>query len=163
MGMTPWMAALRRRVGHELLLLPGVAAVIRNDAGQVLCQRRSETGEWGLPAGGLDPGETPAEGIVREVREETGLEVEPVRVLGVFGGRAQRVTYPNGDVVEFTAIVFACRVVGGTLASEDDETAGLRWFAVDALPPLSSPYPAELFRMADDAPALFDGVAGTRN
>jgi len=79
------------------VLNPGVAALIRDDEGCFLLQRRSDDGSWSLPAGAVDPGERPARAVVREVWEETGLEVVPVALAGVFSGPGFLHTYPNGD------------------------------------------------------------------
>ena len=79
------------------------------------------------------------------MREETGLHVEPVGVLGVFGGEAYQVRYPNGDLVEYTVIVFECRVLGGELGGLDDETIALRYFSAEQRPTLGVPFPDELF------------------
>ena len=145
MASSDYVVSLRRRVGHDLLLMPGAAAVVFDGEGRVLVQQRAESGEWSLPGGAIEPGETPAEAVRRELREETGLDVEPVRIAGVFGGRAHRITYPNGDEAEFTSIVFECRVRGGELRGRDGETARLRWCAPDEMPELTSPYPRALF------------------
>jgi len=152
--MSPYVREMRGRVGTRLLLLPAVAALIRDGKGRILLQRRADDGRWNLPAGAIDPGESPDEAVVREVCEETGLEVRPVRVAGVFGGRdGFRHRYPNGDEVEFTAIVFECAVVGGSLDTGDEETAELGWFRLDARPPLSIEYPLEA--MLSGGPAVF--------
>ncbi|MCC2668098.1 MAG: hydrolase [Armatimonadetes bacterium] len=156
MPISDYLRSLRRLVGDRLLLLPGVAAVIRDETGAILLMHRADDGCWGLPAGGMEPGETPAETIVREVFEETGLNVVPERVLGVFGGRQFRHTYPNGDEVEYTTVVFGCRIVGGSLAPQDGEALDLRYFPPDAMPPLVAPYPEALFREADRPEARFD-------
>src|SRR4051794_11720409 len=123
---------------------PAVAALVRDGEGRILLQRRSDNGRWNLPAGAVDPGESPADAVIREVREETGLRVRPVRVAGVFGGRdGFRHSYPNGDEVEFTVVVFECDAVGGSLDADNDETAGLAWFRLDERPPLTIEYPLE--------------------
>jgi 8-oxo-dGTP pyrophosphatase MutT (NUDIX family) len=155
--MSPYVREMRGLVGTRLLLLPAVAALIRDREGRILLQRRADDGRWNLPAGAIDPGESPDEAVVREVREETGLEVRPVRVAGVFGGRdGFRHRYPNGDEVEFTAIVFECEAVGGALQAEDDETAELGWFHLDERPALSIEYPLE--EMLSGGPAVFPPV-----
>jgi len=153
--VSEYIRKLRQQIGHELLLLPGVAAVIRNEAGEVLLVQASDGGQWGLPAGAVDPGECPAEALVREVWEETGLRVRPERIIGVFGGNPLlRTTYPNGDRCEYTAVVFFCHVVGGKLHARDGEAAALAWVAPDRLPECGIRYPAEIFA-AGDGPALF--------
>lgn len=123
MGASEYIRGLRERIGHELLILPGVAAVIRDDEGRVLTVRRNDDGELGLPAGIMQPGDTPAEAIVREVWEETGLQVRPTRIVGVVGGPPMRHEYPNGDQTETTCVVFECEVEGGGIAPQDDETS----------------------------------------
>ena len=155
MGMSPYVRELRGLIGTRLLLLPAVAALVRDEEGRILLQRRSDDGCWNLPAGAVDPGESPADAVVREVREETGLEVRPVRVAGVFGGRGDglHVRYANGDEVEFTAIVFECAVVGGALQADGDETAELGWFHPGERPPLTVEYPLEA--MLAGGPAVF--------
>lgn len=135
MPMSSYVAELRAKVGHDLLMSPGVVGIIINDQGEVLLQRRSDNGEWGLPGGAIDPGEEPADAVVREVWEETGLHVVPERVIGVFGGPELQFTYPNGDQVVVISIAFACRVVGGELSINDDESLELAYFAADQLPP----------------------------
>ena len=140
MTMSPYYQALRSRLGSELLLVPGVAAVIRNDDGQLLLQEKS--GEvWSLPAGAIEPGETPEVAIRREVLEETGLAVEPVKVLGVFGGTEFRYAYPNGDVVEYTVVLFRCHILERGADALDPETKSLRYFSEAQMPKLAIPYP----------------------
>ena len=126
--------------------MPGVAAIVRDDENRVLFIRRADNGEWGLPAGAIDPGESPAAAAAREVREETGLEVRPTRIAGVFGGRGFRVRYENGDEAEYTVIVFDCEVVGGKLSPTDGEALELRYFAPDDAPELQVAYPRSLLR-----------------
>ena len=145
MPISPYLRDLRATVGPRLLLLPGVSAIVRDEAERVLFIRRADDGRWGLPAGAIDPGESPAEAIVREVREETGLVARVARVAGVFGGRGFRHRYPNGDEAEWTVAVFDCDIVGGTLEPRDGEALELRYFAPEDAPTLQLPYPRALF------------------
>ena len=106
MSISDYLEGLRKKVGHDLLLVPGVAAIIRDEQGNILLQQTKD-GKWNLPAGAIDPGEKAAQAIVREVFEETGLVIRPVVLLGVIGaGEEYRVTYDNGDVVESTTFIF---------------------------------------------------------
>jgi 8-oxo-dGTP diphosphatase len=132
MPISPYFAGLRARVGHDLLLMPCAVGVVRDEHGRILMQRRSDTGTWGVPGGALDPDEQPAQACVREIYEETGLVVRPVSVVGV---ETHPITaYPNGDVVQAIATVFACDIVGGELDSRDGESLELAFFAPDELP-----------------------------
>jgi len=136
MPIPPFISALREKIGHAMLLLPATAAIIRDKEGRVLLIRRGDGRGWSLPGGIMEPGERLAESVVREVREETGLEVEPVRVVGVYSDPAvMLITYPNGDRTHLVSTTFECRVVGGELRADGDESLDVAYFAPDALPP----------------------------
>src|SRR5438034_11818350 len=85
-----------------MVIRPGVSAIILTGEG-LLLQRRSDNRLWGLPGGGVEPGESVTEAVVREVREETGLEVVPLRLIGVYSSpeHGQIVTYPDGYVIHY--------------------------------------------------------------
>jgi 8-oxo-dGTP diphosphatase len=133
MAVSPYIVRLRSHIGNDLLLLPGVSAVVRNDAGQVLLARRSDNGRWSLPAGIIDPGEQPADAVLREIYEETGVHAEIERVGGV---ATHPVVYPNGDVCEYLNVWFRCRAVGGKPRVDDDESLAVGWFDLAELPEL---------------------------
>ncbi len=117
-----------------MLIRPGVAAVILTADG-VLLQRRDDNRMWGLPGGAVEPGETVHDAVVREVFEETGLHVEPLRLIGVYSDPAnhQIVTYPDGGVTHYVSTVFECVIRGGTLTC-CEESLELGFFPPDALP-----------------------------
>jgi 8-oxo-dGTP pyrophosphatase MutT (NUDIX family) len=95
--------------------------------------RQAGSGVWSAPGGSVDPDETPADAVVREVWEETGLYTAPVRILGVYGGPLCLVTYPNGDRTEYVMTVFECEVRGGVLRATSDETTDAGFVAADEL------------------------------
>ena len=97
--MTSYVIALRDVIGDRLLMLPAVAAVIHDGAGNLLLQEKASGEGWSLPAGAMELGETPVDAIVREVIEETGLLVRPDGILGVFGGK-DRVKRAADSVIE---------------------------------------------------------------
>ena len=115
-------------------LQPSTSAIVVREDGKILVQKRRDNGKWGLPGGIMDVGETIAASCLREVKEETGLDVEIVRLTGLYTDPAtQVVAYPDGNVVQHVAASFECRVVGGTLALDDESTA-LEWADPRALP-----------------------------
>ena len=138
MEATGYIGRLRECVGRDLLLSPAAAACIRDREGRVLLLRRSD-GEnlWGFPGGAIEPGERAADAVVREVREETGLEVEPVALIGVYSGPEYAFAYPNGDQVQPVTVFFECRVVGGELRLDMHEAIASGTFGPeDPLPPM---------------------------
>ena len=122
MAISPYIAELRRHVGSRLLMLPSVMGVIYDAQSRVLLVRQTADGLWSTPGGVLEPEETPAAAVVREVQEETGLEVDVVRLLGVFGGPSFVVQYPNGDRSQYLSAIFECAVRGGSMVPDGDET-----------------------------------------
>ena len=123
MPISEYLARLRSRIGHDMVLMPGVTAVIHNAAGEVLVVRATD-GFWGTPGGAIDPGEDAAAAVVREVAEELGIEVAPRRVLAVY---RNLVNYPNGDVVEYHSVAFACDVIAGDPVAADGEIERWEW------------------------------------
>jgi mutator protein MutT len=152
MSISPYMKNLREKVGHGRLQMPCVGAVIRKD-GLILLQQRADDGRWGLPGGAIDPGEAPARAVVREVYEEVGLRVRPVRLLGVFGGFPRcRHVYPNGDEVQLLVHLFLCESRGGELRCQPSEVTDIRYFQPAEVAKRVTRYPAELFLEERDEP-----------
>lgn len=142
MSASHYVKELRSKVGNQVLMIPGVAAVILNESNKLLLQKKSD-GSWSLPAGMIEPAESPSQAVVREVREETGLKIKVERVLGVFGGEGFGFTYPNGDQVEYTVVLLKCLQTGHFDEQLDDETIELAWFSKADMPALALPYPLE--------------------
>jgi ADP-ribose pyrophosphatase YjhB (NUDIX family) len=106
-------------------LVPGASAVVANDEGEILLHRRRDNARWALPGGVMDIGESIGRAIVREVREETGLDVEPEYIIGVYSDPGHVFAYDNGEVRQQFSICFACRILGGQLqASEESYEVG---------------------------------------
>lgn len=149
--MSPYYAELRKSIGNSLLLMPSVAALIRDASGRLLLQRKGD-GTWSLPAGAIEPGESPEEAVRREIREETGHELLSFRLVAVFGGAEFRFTYSNGDRVEYVVAVFECVTEQRDAANLDAETVELRYFAEEEFPGLQLPYPMSLLYPACPLP-----------
>lgn len=141
MTTNPYIAGLRAKVGNDLLLLPSVAALIHDAEGRLLVQRKTGSEGWSLPAGGIEPGETPEDALHREVLEETGGRIAAAALVAVLGGHGFRHRYPNGDLVEYTVVVFRCELEAFDLEPADPETRELRFFSRADMPGLAQPYP----------------------
>lgn len=134
MPMSEYVRELRALVGNRTLQFPGVAAIVRREDGRVLFVRDA-SGRCTLPAGMVEPGEPHALAVVREVYEETGLDVDVLHLVGVFGGPGFHETYPNGHQVDWTAIVFECVVAGGEQRPVDGEIESMVWLDPSEAPP----------------------------
>jgi 8-oxo-dGTP pyrophosphatase MutT (NUDIX family) len=136
MPISPFIADLRKKVGCDLLYLPGINAVVLNDREEILLVHSRETNFW-MPIGGqIEPGEEPADAAVREVFEETGVHAKPVRLTGVYDG--PDVTYTNGDRVQYLTIAFLCRAISGEPHVHDDENHAARYFPLSNLPEMKA-------------------------
>ncbi len=112
------------RVGKGGKIRLGCSAFILDGSGEkVLLTKRADNGQWCMPSGGVDPGETVEETIVREVFEETGLRVRVTRLVGVYSYPHGLVEYPDGNKAQIIALSFAAQVTGGELGLSDETTA----------------------------------------
>jgi ADP-ribose pyrophosphatase YjhB (NUDIX family) len=102
----------------------GCSAVIFDSTRtKILLTRRTDNGRWCLPGGRTEAGESVAETCIREVLEETGLEVRLIRLLGVYSSPHRLVTYADGNRYQIVALNFEAEPVGGALALSDETTA----------------------------------------
>lgn len=132
MPISPYLKSLRERVGTDLLLLPAVSAVIRNDAEEVLLALSQGDDEWALIGGGLEPGEEPAAAILREIREELGVDANVSQIIGAYGGEDLFITYPNGDRCAYVTTAYACQLAPGEFTIEEDELPYVARILTDA-------------------------------
>lgn len=130
MPTSPYVLGLRQKIGHAMLMLQAASVAIFDAQGRILLGLHEE-GRWMTIGGAIDPHESPADAAVREAWEETGLLVEPTRLIGVFGGPDFLITYANGDIVYYTAILFEARAVGGTLRPDGEEALALRYVSAE--------------------------------
>jgi len=153
MPIPDFIVALRAKIGHAAVPLPGVTAVVLDDDDRVLLVRSADSGRWTLTTGCLEPGEQPAAGAVREVREETGVEATVVRLIAVEA--LELSTYANGDQVHWLDVGFHCRYVSGRAQVNDDESTEVGWFTRDDMPELDERQTRYLALARDTAPAAF--------
>lgn len=121
---------------HRFVLLQdGAAAIIVNEKGQILLQSRSDRDEWGLPGGCQELGETFEEVVIREVKEETNLDVieEDLKLIKIVSGMSRRSSYPNGDVVINNTVLYLVDKYSGSLRW-NSESKDMKFFDLDKLP-----------------------------
>src|SRR5829696_6415792 len=124
-----WMKVVGSGVPGYVTPKVAVGAVVGNDQGELLLVQRADSGVWLYPTGWADVGYSPSEVAVKEVLEETGMEVEPVRLIAVLDGLRLGFTQ-----VPLYSLVFHCRVVGGELRHHPLECVDVGWFAEGNLP-----------------------------
>jgi len=131
---------IRALAGNRKLLYVATRAVILADDGQVLFIRRRDNGNWALPSGGMELEETVFECMVREVREETGLEVHSATPLAIYSGPKYDHTTDAGHPYQFIFITFRVDQWDGELLTETEETIDARFFNLDDLPEMNPHY-----------------------
>jgi ADP-ribose pyrophosphatase YjhB (NUDIX family) len=116
-------------------LKAGVAVIILNGEKQVLLQKRADVELWGIPSGHIEIGETVSEAAIREVKEETNLDIRIKKLIGVYSEPDSQVfTYPNGKVVHFITTCFLAEITGGEVRCNSDESLEIKFFGSENLP-----------------------------
>lgn len=124
------------RLGKQGKIRLGCTAIIFDENKRVLLTRRTDNGQWCLPGGAMDSGESAAEACIREVWEETGLHVGVKRLVGVYSDPNQLVIYPDGNKVFVVALSFEAEIVGGELGLSN-ETTDAGFFSVTEMDALT--------------------------
>lgn len=128
-------------------LVPACGVLAVGDDGSLLLQRRRDTGQWAIPMGKMELGETPTECAVRETEEETGVRVETTGILGVYSDPGHIVAYTDGEVRQEYEVILLGRAVGGAPAA-NDEASDVRWVAPSDLDGLDI-HPTQRRQIAD--------------
>lgn len=128
------------RIGRTAPIRLGVTAAILDGDSRLLLTRRADNGEWCMPGGAVDPGESLAEACAREVREEVGVDVRITRLLGTYSSPDVVAAYPDGNRAQIAAAVFRAEIVAGTPTCSDEVTE-VGWFTASeaaALPVIAT-------------------------
>ena len=120
------------RLGKQGKLRLGCSAAIFDEQGRILLTKRADNGQWCLPSGGMDSGESVAEACIREVWEETGLSVRVKRLVGVYSHSDQLAVYADGNKAHIVALHFEAEVISGE-PGLSDETTDFGYFTVDEM------------------------------
>ncbi len=124
------------RFGKQGQLRLGCTAIIFDEQKRVLLTRRTDNGQWCLPGGAMDSGESAAEACERELWEETGLKVRVKRLVGVYSDPNQLIIYPDGNKVFVVALSFEAEIIGGELGLSN-ETTDAGFFSVTEMDALT--------------------------
>lgn len=129
-----YISDIRKYVGHEAILTAGVGLFVFNSDNKVLMQLRTDYNLWGFPGGAMELGESFEETAKRELKEETNLEIDDMKLIKVLSGKDTYREYPNGDKLYDITAVFVIKKYHGELKVNDDESRKLEWFDIDNLP-----------------------------
>ncbi|MEU6562234.1 NUDIX domain-containing protein [Nocardia nova] len=114
-------------------LVPGGSALVVDNDGSILLQRRSDSGNWSFPGGVMEIGETLEQCVIRETKEETGLDIELTRLLGIYTDPDHVIAYEDGEVRQEFNITYYGKVVGGRIEVSSESTE-VRFVHPDELP-----------------------------
>ena len=118
-------------------LVPSVTAAVRDDSGRLLLIHKIDNGFWALPGGAMDLGESIRDAAVREVEEETGVQVEVTGLVGIYTDPGHVMAYDDGEVRQEFSVCFHARHVSGEPRQDDVETKAARWVDPAEVPDLS--------------------------
>ena len=129
-----YLGGLRALVGSRPLIAVGVRVLVEDDAGRFLIVRRTDNGQWALPAGAMELGESLMDAIHREAHEEANVTLRAVRPFGLSSDPSvERHTYPNGDVIQSVSLLAHARLAGGVVGSNDGEACEFRFCGIDEI------------------------------
>ena len=125
---------LRKYVGHSPILTAGVGLIVFNKQSEILMQLRTDYNQWGFPGGAMELGESFEQTAMRELKEETNLEIKEMKMLKVLSGKDTYREYPNGDKLYDITAIFVVKDYYGNLKINDNESSKLDWFNINDLP-----------------------------
>lgn len=130
--MEDYVGAIRKKIGHDMLIMNCAGCIIFDEQGRLLLQKRTDCEMWGFLGGAVELGESVAEAAVREVKEESGLDVEITSLYGVYSKYFAE--YANGDKAQPIVHLFNAKVIGGKLIDSNEETLELKYFDLKDAP-----------------------------
>lgn len=120
------------RISRQGKIRLGCSAAIFDEQGRVFLTRRADNGQWCLPSGGMESGESVTEACEREVWEETGLQVRVKRLVGVYSHSDQLTVYPDGNKFQIVALHFEAEILSGE-PGLSDETTDFGYFSMEEI------------------------------
>ena len=129
-----YISDIRKYVGHMPILTAGVGLLVFNDERKILMQLRSDYNEWGFPGGAMELGESFEDVAKRELKEETNLEADELKLIRVLSGKETYREYPNGDKLYDITAIYVVKKYHNDIIINDDESVKLEWFDINNLP-----------------------------
>ena len=133
-----YIMKLREKVGHSPLIGVGVTTLVFNSQNELLLNLRSDTNNWGIPGGSKELNETLEECAIRELKEETNINVNDLELVTVLSGEEYYFKYPNEDELDCVIVLYKVSNYEGELNINDGESKELKFFSLDNLPELES-------------------------
>lgn len=127
---------IRSYVGNQEIILNFSGGILTNQNNEILLQLRSDKKLWGLPGGTIEKGESVERAAIREVLEETGIQVKITALLGIYSNYFD--TYPNGDKAQTITTMFIFETIESSISIDHAETLDLRFFSRDNLPEIAN-------------------------
>lgn len=127
---------IRKIVGHQKIISVGLALIMLDEDDNVLLEKRTDNQKYCLPGGGINFDETVIEGLKREIKEETNVDIDNPKLLMVLSGKKEEFAYPNGDVTDYVDFIFYCHIEKERLQDlkHDEESSELKFFSLNDLP-----------------------------
>ena len=133
-----YIGNIRKKVGHEPIIIVGATVLVFNKNNELLLNLRSDTNDWGIPGGGKELNETLEECAIRELKEETNLSTNNLELISLLSGNDYYYKYPNGDEIDCVIALYIAKNCDGELKINDGESKKIKFFALDKLPKLET-------------------------
>ena len=125
---------LRKMIGHKKCISIGLSAMVFNKEKKVLLEKRKDNGKYCFPGGSIDLNETVIEGLEREIKEETGIEIQDIKLFAIRSGEKCDFYYPNGDVTQYLDLIFLAKEKEDSIIiPQESETDGVFYISIEDL------------------------------
>ena len=141
-----YIRTLRKYIGHAPIMGTAGGLIVENKNGEILLQKRRDNAMWGIIGGAMELGESIEETVLREAREEAGINPIGMRLFGIYTGKDRFIIYPNGDICYATCIVFKAEEYEGEIINQESEVLEHRFFSRDKLPESINAFDAVIIR-----------------
>lgn len=131
-----YISYMRKMIGHKRMISVGLTCLVIDEKERVLLEKRTDNGRYCLPGGSINFDETVLQGLKREVKEETDIDIKEANLIMISSGRKQELIYPNGDVTDYVDLIFVSHVRSDEihLRVTDGESSLLKFYSFDDLP-----------------------------